>query len=283
MRRAFPHSNFFRWFQMLSTRYPFLCSALNVQVVRNSKQARTNDRRNHDSHNGSHVCSECPSGSKQVRVSGKSNHDDVISVQCSECLSSSKQARVNGKSNHDPLVCGCGCGRGGGVCVRAVWCGTLKTPRAHIQHVSVCTRTTRTCVSTCARGAGTHEDVLNRTHGPFSLSLPPFPRPNTHTDTHTDTHQTQTPKQHHTETDREREREGRKRKRKKTKKEREEIRRKRTREKTTRGGGRRKREKKKKKKTAFSRAPEVACTCRASLFCLFSHEKKQSRTLLIFS
>ena len=35
------------------------CSALNVKLVRNSKQARTNDRSNHDSHNGGHVCSEC--------------------------------------------------------------------------------------------------------------------------------------------------------------------------------------------------------------------------------
>ena len=42
------------------------------KVVRNAKQARTNDRRNHDSHNGSHVCSECQSGSKQARVNGKS-------------------------------------------------------------------------------------------------------------------------------------------------------------------------------------------------------------------
>ena len=57
MRRAFPHSKFF--FTVVSNgvdtmRFP--CSALNVQVVRNSKQARTNDRRH--SQNGSHVCSE---------------------------------------------------------------------------------------------------------------------------------------------------------------------------------------------------------------------------------
>ena len=30
----------------------FLCSALHVKVVRISKQARVNDRSNHDSHNG---------------------------------------------------------------------------------------------------------------------------------------------------------------------------------------------------------------------------------------
>ena len=33
--------------------------------------------------------------------------------------------------------------------------------RVYVQNVSVCTGTTRTCVSTCARGAGTHGDVLN--------------------------------------------------------------------------------------------------------------------------
>ena len=33
--------------------------------------------------------------------------------------------------------------------------------RESIRHVSVCTGTTRTCVSTCARGAGTHGDVLD--------------------------------------------------------------------------------------------------------------------------
>ena len=35
------------------------CSALNVQVVRNSKQVWVDDKRNHDSHEGSHVCTEC--------------------------------------------------------------------------------------------------------------------------------------------------------------------------------------------------------------------------------
>ena len=41
-------------------RFPY--STLNVKVVRNWKQARVNDRRNHDSHDGGHVCSECQSG-----------------------------------------------------------------------------------------------------------------------------------------------------------------------------------------------------------------------------
>ena len=52
--------------------------ALNVKVVRNSEQARRNDRRSHDSHNGSHVCSESQSGSKQARVNGRSNHDPLV-------------------------------------------------------------------------------------------------------------------------------------------------------------------------------------------------------------
>ena len=54
----------------------------------------------------SHVCSECKSDSKQARANGKSNHDNVFSVQCSESQSGSKQARVNGRSDHDPHVCG---------------------------------------------------------------------------------------------------------------------------------------------------------------------------------
>ena len=61
-----------------------------------------------------------------------------------------------------------------------VCCGTLnkrgktrvwiqKRPRVYIQNVPVCTGTTRTCVSTCARGAGTHGDVLNVHTGTFSM------------------------------------------------------------------------------------------------------------------
>ena len=56
----------------------FPCSALNVKVVRNSKQVWTNDRRNHDSHNGSHVCSECQKCAKQVRVNGKSQMSRLL-------------------------------------------------------------------------------------------------------------------------------------------------------------------------------------------------------------
>ena len=62
------------------------------------------------------------------------------------------------------------------VCVWCVCCGTLKKRgkpvfgfkkrlRAYIQNVSVNAGTTRACVETCARGAGTHGDVFERTHG----------------------------------------------------------------------------------------------------------------------
>ena len=49
----------------------FPCSALNVKVVRHWKQARVNDRRNHDSHDGGHVCSECQSGETLKTSAGK--------------------------------------------------------------------------------------------------------------------------------------------------------------------------------------------------------------------
>ena len=59
------------------------------------------------------------------------------------------------------------------VVVVCVWCvcGTLKKKknvwvqkrhRVYIQNVPVYAGTTRTCVSTSARGAGTHGDVLNQ-------------------------------------------------------------------------------------------------------------------------
>ena len=81
------------------------------------------------------------------------------------------------------VVCGvCRCGRGvvggRGVCLV---CDTLKNrgkprmwiptrPRLHIQNVPLCSGTMSTCFSTCARGAGTHGDVLN-VHTPSSLLL----------------------------------------------------------------------------------------------------------------
>ena len=45
-----------------------------------------------------------------------------------------------------------------------VWCVVWhaeKNLRVYIQNVPVCTGTTRTCVTTCGRGVGTHGDVLN--------------------------------------------------------------------------------------------------------------------------
>ena len=73
------------------------------------------------------------------------------------------------------VLCGvCRCGRGvvvgRGVCLcvlrhaekrekNRVW--IQKRLRVCIQNVTVYARTTRTCVSTCARGTGTHGDVLN--------------------------------------------------------------------------------------------------------------------------
>ena len=61
----------------------------------------------------------------------------------------------------------CGCARWGAAV--AVWCvhskppvcPHSKRPRVYVHNVPVCSGTTRTCVSTCARGPGTHGDVLN--------------------------------------------------------------------------------------------------------------------------
>ena len=84
-----------------------------------------------------------------------------------------------------------------------------------VQNVPVCTCITRTCVSTCARGAGIHGDVLNAhtdggvfesTHGFLPVSSACR---NTHTHTHKHTykhththHTTQHNTQHHTEKER---------------------------------------------------------------------------------
>ena len=73
-----------------------------------------------------------------------------------------------------------------------------KSHRVYVQSVPVCSGTTRTCVSTCARGAGTHGDVLNlRTEGFFCV-----PRRAAHHTTQ-NTHTTQTT---HTNTRRQRQR-----------------------------------------------------------------------------
>ena len=60
-----------------------------------------------------------------------------------------------------------------GVCVLRHGEKTWKNPCVDSKNASVCTfktspvyaGTTRTCVETCARGAGTHGDVFERTHG----------------------------------------------------------------------------------------------------------------------
>ena len=60
--------------------------------------------------------------------------------------------------------------------------GFKKRLRVYVQNLPDCTGTTRTCVETCARGAGTHGDVLN-VHTEF--------RSVSHINTHTLTHTTQ--------------------------------------------------------------------------------------------
>ena len=132
----------------------------------NFKQTRTHGRSNYDSHNGSHVCSECQSGSKQ--------------------------ARVNGRSNHVPLVCGCVCGCGCGVC-------GVSWQHAHmLKHMCSC------CQYTRGRFERTHGDVLSGHTGFFSVSHTTHHTPHrTHT---TPQHTTATRPQHHTETGTERER-----------------------------------------------------------------------------
>ena len=91
---------------------------------------------------------------------------------------------------------------------------SLSSPPSHvsIRHVSVCTGTTRTCVSTCARGAGTHGDVSN---GRIPHTTHHTALQNT---TQHNTTQHETP--HHTETEKEdRERLRGREKRKKTERE----------------------------------------------------------------
>ena len=69
-----------------------------------------------------------------------------------------------------------------------------KRHRVYVQNFSVCTGTTRTHVETCARGAGTHGDVLNVhtggrvewTHGVSKRVT----HQHTHTLTHINTHNT---------------------------------------------------------------------------------------------
>ena len=70
-------------------------------------------------------------------------------------------------------VCCCGCCCGVLCLVCCVLCVVVchaenPSPRVSVQNVPVCTGTTRTCIKTCARGAGTHGDILNGHTGGFS-------------------------------------------------------------------------------------------------------------------
>ena len=90
-----------------------------------------------------------------------------------------------------------------------------KSHRVYVQSVPVCSGTTRTFVSTCVRGAGTHGDVLNVHTETCLLDTLGFQRVtrthHDHNDTHNTTQQhdhntTQRQRQRQTETDRDRER-----------------------------------------------------------------------------
>ena len=58
-------------------------------------------------------------------------------------------------------------------------CVRPKRPRVYVQNVPVYAGTTRTCVSTCGRGAGTHGDVLNVHTGTFFQCVTPHTTPHT--------------------------------------------------------------------------------------------------------
>ena len=144
------------------------------------------------------------------------------------------------------VVCVCVCG--------VVW-HFQNAPRLHIQNVPVCTGTTRTCFTTCARDAGTYGDVLNVHTGAFWMDSRRFFSAPHHT-----RHTAHIPHTKHNTNatslgDGQRERERRQRKRRE-KRRREE-------------GGRRKREKKEnKKKKQRSLVHQSGMYMSASLFLL---------------
>ena len=73
---------------------------------------------------------------------------------------------------------------------------TQTRPHMYVQNVPVCTGTTRTCFNTCARCAGIHGDVFERTYGDvFEWTHGFFQR---FTPLHNTAHTTQTT--HHTTT-----------------------------------------------------------------------------------
>ena len=124
-------------------------------------------------------------------------------------------------------------------------CVRLKNLRVKIQNVPVCTGTTPACGNTCARGAGTHGDVLNLHTEVFLRAKPRHTPRHTHNTQHNTHHTTQhtpqhttphgdreTQRQRQTETERDRERQ-RKRQRKRGKTRQERRRRDNKREETT--------------------------------------------------
>ena len=138
------------------------------------------------------------------------------------------------------------------------WRRPLTSPpasRMSVQNVPVYAGITRTCVSTCARGAGTHGDVLNVHTGTFwvdTREFTPCHTTHTHTPHHTPQHKTQhnitqhdtphhTPQQHdHNTTRRQRQRE--------TEKDREEERQEKDREEERQDKRREKREERREKR-----------------------------------
>ena len=165
-------------------------------------------------------------------------------------------------------VCRCGCGCGVCVVVAVVVvcvcvCGVVwhvqNAPRLYIQNVPVCTGTTRTCVSTCARDAGTHGDVLNVHTGAFWMDSQRFfsaPHHSRHT-AHIPHTKHNTNATSHGDGQRESEKEDRERGERRDDERREE-------------GGRERKE----KKNSVLTCTRVACTCRRHSFCSFYFEKR---------
>ena len=83
------------------------------------------------------------------------------------------------------------------------------TPCVHSKTSPVYASTTRTCVSTCARGAGIHGDVLNVHTETFSAfhTTPHRTHHNTRHNTHDTTHNTNNKRRQRKKTERERGRE----------------------------------------------------------------------------
>ena len=88
-------------------------------------------------------------------------------------------------------------------------CVHSKRARVYVQNVPVCTGTTRTCVSTCARGAGTHGDVLSGHTGFHGATqhIPHHTTDRTHTTTQDTTQYNNTTTTPHGDRERQRQRE----------------------------------------------------------------------------